>query len=171
MGKAILFLVVVFVAAVGFMVYRGYTKATGTDPLAQTAGADAKKTSKSGEEGPGIFKRAEDIAGETVKKGAGAAKDALKTNLGLTVTPVPIDVAPGKKADAKIYRGAGDLPALNLTVEAAPGSGLKTSGGSFAAGQKEATFSVEAPADAKPQDTMVTLKYEDYALPVPVRIK
>jgi hypothetical protein len=171
MGKAILFLVLVFIAAVGFMVYRGYTKVSGKDPLTQSSGDDGKKTSKSGEEGPGIFKRAEDIAGETVKKGAGAAKEALKTNLALTVTPTPVEVSPGKKADAKIFRGAGDLPALKLAVEPAPGSGLKASGGAFAAGQKEATFSVEASADAKPQDTMVTLKYEDYALPVPVRIK
>lgn len=168
MGKAILFLVLVFIAAVGFMVYRGYTKVSGKDPLNQSS---SEKTSKSGEEGPGIFKRAEDIAGETVKKGAGAAKEALKTNLALTVTPTPVEVSPGKKVDAKIYRGAGDLPALKLAVEPAPGSGLKASGGAFAAGQKEATFSVEAPADAKLQDTMVTLKFEDYTLPVPVRIK
>lgn len=171
MGKAILFLVLAGLAVIGFVVYRSYTRATGKDPLTATAQEGksdaAKKEQKSGD----IFSRANEIANETVTKGSAEVKDALKTKLNLTVEPSPIEVAPGKSVEAKITRGTADLPALNLKLDTPKDAGLKVTGGAFAAGQKQTTISVEAPAGAKSMDTMVTLRFEDYALPVPVRIK
>ena len=170
MGKAILILVLVFVVVIGFIVYRSYSTATGKDPLAAGAKTGDKKDTKTGE-GPNVFDRAGQIAEDTVRKGSQEVKEALKTKLNLTVAPLPVEIEKGKKAEARIMRGTSDLPALALKLEPAANAGLKASGGNFAAGQKETTLTIEADANAKSQDTMVTLRFEDYALPVPVRIK
>ncbi|MCW8132444.1 MAG: hypothetical protein KIS92_19000 [Planctomycetota bacterium] len=175
MGKAILFLILVGALVIGFVVYRSYTRATGKDPLAASASNEKKTTpakeQKSGTTAGDLFQQANEMANETVKKGAAEVKDALRTKLGLSASPSPVELAPGKSIEVKISRGTKDLPDLKLTLEPPKDSGLKASGGHFAEGQKETTVTIEAPAGAKAMDTMVNLKFDDYTFPVPVKIK
>ena len=172
MAKAIAILLLGLLGAVGYLVYQGYQKiqdkpAGSEKDAGQEKKPDAAKTGAEGETAGKIFEQAGGIA----QKGVREAKELLKTKLDLKVSPMPILVQAGGSTEARISRGGTALPALKLTLVSAEGSGLKVSGGEFAAGQKDAVLRVEAPESGSGRDASIALKYEDYTLLVPVRVK
>lgn len=172
MGKAILVLVLIFAAVLGYLVFTGMKRVGVAEDSSKTS-----KTSKTGSEskpGDDLFNRASKEAGELARageKGLKEAQEALKDKLELTVVPPVVELKRGEKLDVKLIRATKDLPALKLNLKAAEGSQLIVTGGAFASGKREATLTLEAPKEAKAQDASLTLQHEDYVKMVPVRIK
>ncbi len=172
MGKAIAILVLGFLGVVGYLVYNGYRKIQDRPPgIPSSEGQEHKSAAAKTSSTPTVAESITEQAGGLAQKGMREAKELWKTKLDLKVTPTPVEVPAGGAAEARISRGGGTLPAVQLSLVPAEGSGLKVSGGTFAAGQKEAVLKVEAPASGAGRDSSIALKYEDYTLLVPVRVK
>ena len=174
MGKAILVLVLIFAAVVGYLVFTGFKRAGSGDAPDKESAAKTAKDGKESKPGDELFNRASKEAGalaRTGEKGLQDATAALKEKFDLTLVPAVIEVKRGETVEVKVIRGMKDLPALKLKLKAAEGSQLTVSGGEFAAGKRETTVTIEAPKDAKVQDVSLTLQHEDHAKIVPVRIK
>jgi hypothetical protein len=169
MGKAILFLVVVFIAViVGVVFMTG--KAIAPKP-AQTDGAteipgDLPDPANALRGATGdLSKEIKDTAKKATSAVVGAGDKAVTLKLDRDV----VEVKAGTAATIKVTR-TGGTAAAKLELIPAPNSGLKASGGEFKDGDTETTVTIEVPAGMN-ADAGVTVKLGDAVKVVPVKVK
>jgi hypothetical protein len=169
MPKAMIFLALLVIAGVIALFYFGgrrlLSDATTGQPKKESI--QKKETAKAAQPGDKLF----DKAAQSAKN---LASDAVKLverpGIKLEVTLLPIVVEAGAPATVKITRSGGELKPLKLQFFPAPGSQLTVTGGEFAQGAAETTFTVEAVAAGR--DASLTIQAGDEGkVTVPVQVK
>jgi hypothetical protein len=89
-------------------------------------------------------------AGAGIKKIAGKVENSIsaKQQTILTADRKSVDLEPGERSTIRVSRSGGDLPAMTLTLTAAPASKLLVTGGEFKTGERESFVVIEAAKDA-----------------------
>jgi hypothetical protein len=174
MPKAMIFLAVLVIAGVIVLFYFGGRKLLGDAVENAPASKKEAKPKKAAASDPSVKERADALLGKAAqgaKNIAGqAAKLIEKPGIKLEVSPMPIVVEAGTPASVKITRSGGELRPLQLQFFPAAGSQLTVTGGEFAQGAAETTFTVEALAAGR--DASLTIQAGDEGkLTVPVRVK
>ena len=174
MPKAMFFLALLAVAGVIALFYFGGRKLFGDAAESAPAPKKEAKPKKEAPSGSGV----KDQAGVLLDKAAQGAKNIAgeavklieKPGIKLEVSPMPIVVEAGTPASVKITRSGGELKQVKLQFFPAAGSQLTVTGGEFAQGAAETTFTVEALAAGR--DASLTIQAGDEGkLTVPVRVK
>ncbi|MCZ7644790.1 MAG: hypothetical protein M5U26_05830 [Planctomycetota bacterium] len=175
MSKAILVLVVMFVAGLGTVLYlagkRWFGNEKNPDDLAAPAEPGTVDRKVEGwvdsakQAGNTALKQAE----RGVKKLERAAEEALDSKYDVKFEPNPVTLKPGEKAEAKAIRTGDNGQALTLLMLPSKNSGLTVQPVVFKAGAAEAALVVEAAPDAK--SALLTLHYKHFNFILAVEVK
>lgn len=174
MPKALLVLVILFAAGIGFVVYLAAKSVMGDPSPAPEVKQPDKSADKGGLIDEDTTKRAKallDKTTRTVKRTASDAANALQGPvIQLKVADSPIIVRAGTPKEVKISRDNDPkLGPLQLEFVPAAGAKLKVKGGAFRKGARETTFTVEAESGG--QDASLIIKAGERArIVVPVRM-
>ena len=175
MPKAMLVLVIIFVAGLGALLYLGGKHLLGGAPPVTV---ENKKTASPSGKGNATGEAASkaqallDQATHKARQVASNAADALRGPvIQLTLGETPIVMVAGTPKEVTIRRVNDEkMEALQLKFFPATGSRLSVKGGAFAKGSAETTFTVEAVAGGL--DASLTIEADaNSRMVVPVRIK
>jgi type IV secretory pathway TrbL component len=175
MPKAMLVLLVLFVAGLGFVLYLGGKQLLGGAPTDTVEVEEPAQPAKGGNASGEAGSKAQALLDQATSKARKVAADAAAALRGpvirLTLDETPIVVEAGTPKDVKIRRSNDEkMEALQLRFVPAAGSKLSVKGGAFAKGASEATFTVEALAAGL--DASLTIEAgSDVRMVVPIRVK
>lgn len=176
MPKAMMVLVILFVAGLGYLLYAGGKKMMdGPAPsTTEVKRQETKESDQSKADAASTARALLDKVTNQAKRTTSDAADALRgPAVKLTVDEWPISMKAGEPKEVNIRR-ANDakLEALQLKLRPAANSKLTVKGGAFAKGAKETTFTIEALAAGLDASlTIETGEDERSRIVIPVRIK
>lgn len=176
MPKAMIVLVILFVAVLGYLLFLGGRTLMGGSPPANTTEKKAEMSRKTGPDATDkALAQAQSLLDKTsgtIKQTASDAVDQLRgPPMQLSLAETPIVLEAGTPRDVKIRRANdAEMALLQLRFLPAAGSRLRVNGGCFEKGASETTFTVEALAGGL--DASLTIEAGGACrIVVPVRVK